>query len=281
MYGYNKHTNKYIHTLLAVTMLMMATVLAVPLRGQTLRDYEFSTGVDASKWITTSDWTSIFNSGVLLDASSVMDIGFSFPFGDSTYTQFSVSVSGTFRLGPEATANWYPAGTFNSEYYTLNLPRISGVARNGNGLGTCSNGYIRYALTGTAPNRVLVCEYRMAPFAYSANNADVMWQVQLYETTGEISIVYGSTTPATCPQGFQTGLATSATDIVLLSPDTHTPIYSNTYNNTTYNTWHGANRYYSFTLPSSTCPRPESIAVSNIGTSSLTATWVDNSGATQ
>lgn len=124
MYGYNKHTNKYIRTLLATAMLMMATVLAVPLRGRTLRDYEFSTGVDASKWKTATNWTTIFTSsdnGNL--ASGVLNIGFPFPFGSGTYTQFSVNTKGNFRLGPEATANWKQAGLFTSAYYTRNYPK--------------------------------------------------------------------------------------------------------------------------------------------------------------
>ena len=269
-----------LRTLLAFAMLVAATMLSTPMRAQTLRDYEFSTGVDASKWITTSDWTSIVPSGITYNlASTVNNIGFSFPFGDSTYTQFSVNSNGIFRLGSEATLSYEKAGMFDPEFYTRNNPKISGEV-NKYGLGTGTDGYIRYAVTGTTPNRVLVCEYCMAPYQYSVS-AQIIWQVQLHETTGEVTIVYGSTTPSYSISYLQTGLATSPTDIVLLSPDTHTPVYSNTHNNTVYNTWHGTNRYYSFMLPNSTCPRPESIAVSDIGTSSLTATWVDNGGATQ
>ena len=271
---------RQLRILLAFTILVVATMLSTPMRAQTLQDYEFSTGVDASKWITTSDWTSIVPSGITYNlASTVNNIGFSFPFGDSTYTQFSVNSNGIFRLGSEATLSYEKAGMFDPEFYTRNNPKISGEV-NKYGLGTGTDGYIRYAVTGTTPNRVLVCEYCMAPYQYSVS-AQIIWQVQLHETTGEVTIVYGSTTPSYSISYLQTGLATSPTDIVLLSPDTHTPVYSNTHNNTVYNTWHGTNRYYSFMLPNSTCPRPESIAVSDIGTSSLTATWVDNGGATQ
>ena len=186
----------------------------------TLADYTFSTGTDATMWISTSNWTNIWTTYHDDEASSLYNLGISFPFGDETYTQFSVSSNGLFKLGSPAANSGTTAGQFTSSYYTTSLPKICGIARD---LGTGSNGYVRYALTGTAPNRVFVCEFAMGYTYGSSYAGDVKWQVQLHESTSEVTIVYGPTAPGTTPSSFQTGLATASNDIVILNPSTHPP----------------------------------------------------------
>ena len=142
-------------------LLLLAAMILVPwvTQGQTLDTYSFSTGVDASKWITLSSPSNVFESYSDDVPSSVLNIGFTFPFGDGVYSQFSVSSNGTFRLGPTATLGTTQGGMFNASYYNANLPKISGIARD---MSTGSDGYVHYQLTGTAPNRVFVCEFALS-----------------------------------------------------------------------------------------------------------------------
>ena len=246
-------------------------------QGQTLDTYSFSTGVDASKWITLSSPSNVFESYSDDVASSVLNIGFTFPFGDGVYSQFSVSSNGTFRLGPTATLGTTQGGMFNASYYNANLPKISGIARD---MSTGSDGYVHYKLTGTAPNRVFVCEFALSYTYGNSYPGDVKWQVQLHEDSSKVVIVYAPTVPATTPSSFHIGMAETPDNIIVINSSTHNLIYSNGAHSTTYSTWPGASRYYEFVRPVITCPKPTSIAVANLEPSSFDVSWTDTSDAT-
>lgn len=84
-------------------MALLAAMMLLPWMGQAqvLIDYTFTTGVDQSKWISvpasTTSLLSTTGDGV---ASAVTSLGFNFPFGEGTYSQFSVNSDGTFVLVP-------------------------------------------------------------------------------------------------------------------------------------------------------------------------------------
>ena len=234
-------------------------------QAQMLSDYTFSTGVDTTRWITLDSATNVWTSYCDDVASGVFNLGFNFPFGEGVYNRFAVSSNGIFSLGSDGASSGTTAGQFTSSYYTTSLPKICGIARD---MSTGSNGYVHYQMTGTAPNRVFVCE-----FAYgSSYNADVKWQVQLHEDSSKVVIVYGHTAPVTTPSSFQTGLAEVSNDIIILNPTTHQPIYCTTYHGTTYSTWHGAGRYYEFVRPVITCPRVNRLNV-NATVASAYLSW--------
>ena len=69
-----------------------------------LDEYIYSTGIDANKWITLTDYNDISGTGSG-DSwhSSVQNIGFNFPFGGDVYTQYSVNSDGNLRLGSTVT----------------------------------------------------------------------------------------------------------------------------------------------------------------------------------
>ena len=60
-----------------------------------LAGYDFVTSTSANKWLALSSTTNLLTSSGDGVASSVQNIGFSFPFGGSTYTQFSVNSDGS------------------------------------------------------------------------------------------------------------------------------------------------------------------------------------------
>ena len=185
-------------------LLLFAAMLVVPwvTQAQTLSEYTFSTGVDTSRWITLSSPSNVFTSYSDDVASSVYNMGFTFPFGEGTYSQFSVSSNGIFKLGPDAASTGTTAGQFTSSYYTTSLPKICGIARD---MSTGSNGYVHYQMTGSAPYRVFVCEFALSYTYGSSYAGDVKWQVQLHEDSSKVVIVYAPTAPTTTPSSFQTG----------------------------------------------------------------------------
>ena len=129
------------------------------------------------------------------EASAVTNIGFTFNFGGTDYTQFSVSSNGGFTFGSTAAGD----GTGESKLSnSTGYPKIAGIAKD---LGTCTGGYIKYQVVGTAPSRVLVVEYKTGHTYTSTITADVTWQVQLHETSNRATIVYGPT-PTTVPSSF-------------------------------------------------------------------------------
>ena len=260
--------------------VIWVTILFIPwvTQAQSLNAYRFETGVDSSKWITLdSNATVIWNTYRDAAVSSVYNLGFTFPLVEETYSQFSVSSNGIFRLGPDAAERDGEAGQFTASSHNLSLPKICGVTRY---MGTGENGYVKYQLTGSAPYRVFVCEFCLSPFSGSGRTADVMWQVQLHEDSSRVVIVYGPNTPVTTPSNFQSGLAADFDDIIVIDPTTHTAIHSTVPYSTTYYTWHGASRYYSFTRMPIPCAKPVSASVERLEPTVVGISWEDTTDAT-
>ena len=272
---------------IVVLMLIVASMF-VPTRllaqTVTMQDYNFSTGVDASKWITLTNPTIIANTRADDTGYPLCPIGFTFTFAGVNYTQFSTKSNGEVKLGaPQCTSSAPYTTPFSTTvtnttpqviYANSNAPKIIGIGRD---LAVNPDGYIRYQLTGTAPNRVLVVEFKM-PYWYSSQSyvSDVNWEVQLFETSNKVQIVYSNVIPSTLPTGYQIGMCTSVNDVVTINPSTHTVSYGAT--STTYSVWPGANRYYTFEMG---CPAPTQFTASNITHNSADLSWVEVGGATR
>ena len=259
-------------------MLLMGVLFPWTAQATDLANYLFSTGQNQSKWITlSSNATELVASGQDDEASSLTNIGFAsaFQFGNETYNQFWANSNGIFSFSSTPATSY--SNQFNSSNYTANQPKICGVTRD---MSTGNNGYVKYELTGTAPNRIMVCEFYLNGSGYSTStSATIKWQVQLYEADSKVAIVYGDT-PSSIPSSYQIGLSASSSDIVLVNPSTHTATPTNTYNNSTYSIWPGAYRYYEFVVP--TDPyitlAPQAATVLTGFTETLTATYGNVSG---
>ena len=130
--------------------------------GQTVAQYTFGTGTTGSMNAMTSS-TQLCASANDDTASAVTNIGFTFTYAGTAYTQFSVSPNGLMRLGSTV------VGSSTSSY--------TNTAANGNSftpvimpywddLHTGTNGKVHYLLTGTAPNRSLVIEWKTNYFDF-------------------------------------------------------------------------------------------------------------------
>jgi hypothetical protein len=166
-------------------LLLFALMAPWAANAQDLADYTFSTGQDEAQWITLSDGLSSIVSAADDSYSDLTDIGFSFPFGDGTYTQFWANANGIFSFN-STPANSY-SNQFTSNNYGANQPKICGITRD---MGLPSNGgYVKYELTGTAPNRVLVCEFNLQSTSGSSGTPTVNFQVQLHESDSRVVFV--------------------------------------------------------------------------------------------
>ena len=261
-------------------LLLLALVVPWAAMAQDLADYTFSTGTDNTQWITlSSSATELIASGQDDKASSLTNIGFTsaFPFGDGTYTKFWANSNGIFSFNSTTTTSY--DNQFSQGNLSSNLPKICGITKD---MSTGNNGYVKYELTGTAPNRIMVCEFYLNGNGYSTStSATIKWQVQLYEADSKVAIVYGEA--SSNPSGFQIGLAQSTTDLWTINPTTHEASHATAGVSTTYGTWPGANRYYAFTRPTICCPKPTNLAcTASTGTpATATFTWTNGGDETQ
>ena len=230
-----------------VSFVLQMGNLAIAQR--TLEYYDMDQGTDADAWIDISeDYTNVktgaantTNTGILVD------IGFDFVLGTETYTRFWGNGEGLISFtGTPATENVdYP-------FYTDNyLPKIVGMGLNGY---MNASDYIHCKLVGDEPNRILVVEFRMRRNGLSGNNLNnntMLFQIQLFETTNSVRIVYSSA-PTYLPNvAYQIGIKTSDKRYILVS-STDVFVYGTGTTNAadrrrTVSTWPGENKWYSFT----------------------------------
>ena len=92
--------------------------------GQMLADYQFSTGHDPSLWYTLDSTRNLLVDGsVYYRRSYIENIGFDFPFADTSYSQFSVTLAGVLRLGGTRalTTSGYQGSPFHPSNLNKNL----------------------------------------------------------------------------------------------------------------------------------------------------------------
>ncbi|MBC6612587.1 choice-of-anchor J domain-containing protein [Hymenobacter sp. BT507] len=142
--------------------------------------------------------------------SAVQDIGFTFSYNGQSFTQFVLNTNGYLKLGSQAPS---PALYFDGSQVTTGGPFNSTAATdvnllvpfNTDWLGTPTTEY-RVAVTGTAPNRVCIVQWKDVQDKARATTATsttvlgeqfatVSFQVKLYETTNNIEFTYGNATP--------------------------------------------------------------------------------------
>ena len=141
--------------------------------------------------------------------SAATDIGFTFTYNGTAFTQFVLSTNGFIKLGPtppsatnlflcnvQGCTNVDPVSNTNAANTNLILPFNFDLEP-----GTGTPEY-RVATTGTAPNRVCIIQWKNLSDKSDANPSNkqytnLSFQVRLYETTNNIDFVYDAATPST------------------------------------------------------------------------------------
>ena len=196
---------KYLKGIWFIPMILLSIVSSTS--GQ-LSSYTF-----VSTTGNTLDDISIGSTQVISSASddvnaSIQNIGFVFNFAGSTYTQFSVNSNGLMRLG----ATIISTSGLNQLTASTDNPKI---APYWDDLATGVDGYVKYKLTGTAPNRKLVIEWKITVPKNANGTAGARMQVWLTETSNSIEFVYGSGFAANFTGGGYTmGLANSSSEFM-------------------------------------------------------------------
>ena len=270
-----------------LAMLAMLLAFAASARCQTLADYQFSTGIDASRWYQLDSTRNLLVVGSeYYRRSYVEEIGFDFPYADTSYSQFSVTLSGDLRLGGTAaiTSGNSQGSPFHRLRANINKPKINFFGCTGY---ASASAYVHRQLFGSAPNRVLVVEYAVQTYNSTSRNTLYRYQVQLGEN-GDIQVVYGSIdvvnpsgAAARAPnvQRMQ-GLCVDSTDLWIVDSLHAATHYTN--GNSTYvapGYWPELNRYYRFGFPDDVCASPSHLVAASIDTASVTLSWSDQAFA--
>ncbi|MBQ4376251.1 MAG: fibronectin type III domain-containing protein, partial [Bacteroidales bacterium] len=211
------------------------------------------------------------------------EIGFDFMLGDDSYSTFYATGDSKLTLGASA-ATQGTAGTYSSDYANpLNnssfSPKVVAVGVDGY---IPSSGYVRTQLYGEAPYRVRVVEYKMQTYSQRNNNSDdatFTFQIQLFETTNMIRIVYGPTPKAWPNVAYQIGLRAAngnvwyvnASDEILYAANGSTV-------NRSASTWPGSYKCYTFTRG---CRMAGGVVVDNVTTTEARISWPTSGAATE
>ncbi len=236
---------------LLLALVALIAVGATPAMALLSSDYQFSTTnatytpLGAPTTVIAGTNTTVVGGGQFNDTASAgpFNIGFSFQFDCLAYTQFGVSTSGTLFLGS------LKAGTPNNDLAAA--PRYPIIApwwdhqhlyNNGGAANGCSFtplAGIHYALSGTAPNRVLTVEFN----TQVADIANSFWwagcgltmnryQVRLYEGTNKIEFHYGSLWASSGQATAATiGIANGTTNFLSVTPSGGTATVSSVTSN--------------------------------------------------
>ena len=253
--------------------------------GQMIIDmWNMTTGVDTTLWYDISGVDSvIITAGDKTSArSGLVNIGFPFTLGVSTYSQFSTNINGTVRLGSTQLS---AGGSYSNALNQNNGPKIEPFGYQGRFDNNC---YTRMALLGTAGHRVLVVETRMKDYSYFSDSLYVSFQVQLFEAGG-LRVVYGeadsgavyTTTPARLQNGVSAGVSSSNKDIIFIDFATHEAVRLNA-SCSLHNTaelWPEKGRWYNLEPDASPCPYPGNITVVSNNPDSTVLSWPAVAGA--
>ena len=122
--------------------------------------------------------------------AAASNIGFTFPFNGTTYTQYSVSPDGWLSLGGAVATSSFT----NQVTLATNNPKIYPLWDD---LATGTNGNVQTLVTGTAPNRIFIVQWFVTVPRNTAGAANSTFQAWLYETSGVIEFRYGTMGVAT------------------------------------------------------------------------------------
>ena len=270
-----KRFYKFLMPLVAI----VAMALPWSARAQSVGDCRFSTGVDSTLWVVLTDSTSLVSPGSGdYGASTVQNIGFTFPFAGQNYTQFSVNTDGNLRLGPTATSTDTYTNPFSSANANTNSPKINPMGCDGF---LSDSGYICAETVENADGEtLLVVEFATSTYTTSSRESLLRWQVHLYES-GKIVIVFAGTEPTILPAvSRQCGLCASASDGFFIDANHNATYFTNGTSATIpAGNWPDVNRYYQF-VPA-TCLATGFPVISGIEAHAFTATWPASTAATE
>jgi PKD repeat protein len=121
------------------------------------------------------------------DASVTVNIGFTFNYLGTDYTQAGICTNGWVSLGPVVSS------TYDNAYlFSTTAPNVTLAPWFDDQVTDSPTGIISYKTEGTSPNRIFTVEFTRMLTYYSTATARISYQVKLYETSNVIEFCYGN-----------------------------------------------------------------------------------------
>ena len=238
---------------------------------QELDVYTFSTGIDSTKWIALTDYTNVSGTGSGDGwPSSVMNIGFSFPFGDNVYTQYSVNSDGNLRLGSTVTGTSNYGTPFSSSAANTNNPKINFFGCDG--FLVSGTHYIHSQNFG---DTLLVVEYCLGPYSSTYRNNQFLWQVHLY-SNGKVEAVFADNSNLNSSNAHYMGMCINSSDCWIVNSSSVACFITGgttTADSWPSTTWPTPYTYFTFEKPVTNCPRPSQITVTDVTATTASITF--------
>jgi hypothetical protein len=248
-------------------------LLAVVMIGLSFTGYSQVSGYSFAQ--SSGTYTAVTGTPILVNTdfgnSAVQNIGFTFNYNSTNFTQFIVSADGSMRFGTVApTSGTTPIST------ATNTNAIAALARDG-----LSFGGVIVSTTGTAPNRVCVIQWTQYQVHWSAATETINMQIRLNETSNVVEIVYSNAAASATNRTAQVGLKglagdfnnrTTTTSWVASTAGT---LATSTMAYSTAVTLPTNGLTYTWTPP--TCIAPSALNVTNLTTTSASANWTASS----
>ncbi len=219
---------RFFRRVLPLLVLLMA--MAGSSSRAALSVYQFSsttgsaTDMSSATFVTStnySTWTSTDDA-----AAGPIDIGFTFNFDGTGYTQFSVSTNGLLGLGSTRVATSYSNSITGLSSTT---PAIFALWDD-MGLNAGQNGSVCYLVSGSSPNRVLTVQWNV--YQLGNSSSAMLYQVRLYESSNKIEFWYGATNSASSYSA-SIGAFVSSTNFISITGGSTSSVSYTTANNST------------------------------------------------
>jgi len=262
--------------------LILSVLFVTGILAQSIVNYTFNTAHTVALGDLSSGSTQLIAGSSVDLASTVTDIGFSFYFMGTPYTQFSVNSNGQMRLGATGISG---TGITNAALNTPSIVPMSGTNT------LLSTGKVHYIVLGTAPDRTLIVEWKdlsipspaVSTDPPGAENNPEQIQVCLHETSGVIELKYGKVNYNSLPDTERSTFISSSNTATtvksigsdLISDGIGTPI--STYVMDLTNTGLLNSRTYTFTPPSLLqAPTWDTPAFTAVSPEEMNLNWVNN-----
>lgn len=299
--------------LLLLLVAVCATIISF---GQSTANYTYSTNNNGTlatdkngNAIDVSAAANLISNGFTSTLTATTAIGFDFYFMGRLYTHFVGGPDGLVGLGISTSTNSNViSGTLandltNASFVYPPTATASGALLAGfwDDLKTSSLGAtFRTTLVGTAPNRcrVIVINTNInSSSSTSADPADGVFHIRIYEGTGEVEYVYGKmsigtgSTTVTSSIGISAGStdntfiaidnlpAYTVTRLAASEPATQSLVNSSVVGNIAElnSSADGSRRFFRFTPPSSV-PAPTGLNFTSLSQTGMTVNWTDIAG---
>jgi hypothetical protein len=240
---------------------------------------------DANAIDMSTGTTQLYGGLVDTYTATVTNIGFNFTLMGTTYSQFSCNPDGQIRLGATVISGHTQTAAASTAYL---------LANNADGK-TDTTGKVHYKVQGTAPNRVLIVEWKDVWIYWSTTTTTFStYQTRIYEN-GTVEYVYGrmfnnNSSAQTTAIGFSS--SNTAGTIGQYTTLNTTPTYGSaatSFTTTSYtassdmtnlnSTADGSRRVFRFTPPAAPAA-PTALNFTAVTGSTTTLNWTDTTGET-